>query len=129
MSGETVAKVYKNLDLNMRPTFAQFPDGSFNFENGIDEMDRRFATGRLMVAAHLSEWFDEYQGYHRQNGLVVKIDDDLMSATRQLVMDIRFAQTPEKFRATARWRRDGNQSGIAKGVDFDVFGGLGDAAA
>jgi phage terminase large subunit-like protein len=130
LSGETVAKVYKKLGLNMRPACATFPDGSFKFENGIDEMDRRFATGRLKVAAHLSEWFDEYQGYHRKDGLVVKVDDDLMSATRQLVMDIRYGKTVGND-ATGRFGRapEGSPNSQAKDVDFDVFGAFGEDAA
>lgn len=122
MSGETIAMVYKKLGLMMRPTWAQFTDGSFRFDNGIDEMDRRFATGRLKVASHLSEWFDEYMGYHRDNGLVVKQDDDLMSATRQLVMDIRYAKPPEQFRLASKFRRGGGgtEGNLARDIDFDL---------
>ena len=69
-----------------------FPDGGYNFESGIAEMEQRFATGRLKIAQHLGEVFDEYRGYHRVNGLVHKVDDDLMSAIRVLCMDIRFAK-------------------------------------
>lgn len=128
MAGTTVADVYRKLGLAMRPTWACFPaapgesHGSFKFENGIDEMDRRLATGKLLVAAHLAEWFDEYQGYHRKDGLVVKVDDDLMSATRQLVMDIRFAQVPEKFRLASKFRRGaaGPGDNLARDIDFDL---------
>jgi len=104
IDGATVAQVYKKLGLNMRPSHATFAGGGFTFENGIDEMQSRLATGRLKVAEHLFEWFDEYQGYHREKGLVVKVDDDILSATRQLVMDIRFAKAPlagVSFRRTA----------------------------
>jgi phage terminase large subunit-like protein len=94
IDGATVAQEYKKLKMNMRPTHATLPEGGFNFEAGLRLMETRLAGGRLKVAAHLAEWCDEYQGYHRKDGLVVKIDDDLMSATRQLVMDIRFARTP-----------------------------------
>jgi len=122
LSGETVAAVYKKLGMAMRSTHACFPGGNFKFENGIDEMDRRFATGRLLVASHLAEWFDEYMGYHRDGGLVVKVDDDLMSATRQLVMDIRYAKTAADFHYAARVRRDGvTNSVMCQNVDFDVF--------
>lgn len=122
LSGETVAAVYKKLGLAMRPVHAQFADGGNSFEAGIQDMDRRHETGRLKVAAHLSEWFDEYAGYHRKDGLVVKIDDDLMSATRQLVMDMRFAKTPQNFRAASKWRRQaaGPDASVAKDVEFDL---------
>jgi phage terminase large subunit-like protein len=104
LDGDTVAQTYRKLGLNMRPTHATFPDGGFNFEAGIREMENRFGAKKLLVAAHLSEWFDEYAGYHRKDGLVVKIDDDLLSATRQLVMDIRYAKTVENF----NYRRQGH---------------------
>ncbi len=61
MSGETIAATYKKLGLNMRPTHATFPDGGYKFDNGIDEMEMRFGTSRLLVASHLGEFFEEYQ--------------------------------------------------------------------
>lgn len=119
---DTVAAVYRKGGLAMRPVHAQFPDGGNSFEAGIQDMDRRLEQSRLKVSAHLSEWFDEYQGYHRKDGLVVKIDDDLMSATRQLVMDIRFAKAPKDFRAASKWRRGaaGPDANMARDVEFPL---------
>lgn len=119
ISGETVAQTYKKLGLRMRPTHATFERGGFGFEDGVTEMTNRLATNRLKVAAHLAEWFDEYQGYHRVNGLVNKVDDDLLSATRQLCMDIRFAKPPFEFAGFDS--RSSGGSGMAAGVDFDVL--------
>jgi hypothetical protein len=48
--------------------------------------------GRFKVAAHLADWFDEFRGYHRKDGLIVKLNDDLMSATRIAVMARRHAK-------------------------------------
>jgi phage terminase large subunit-like protein len=122
VDGDTIAQTYKKLGLNMRPSHATFDGKSNDFEAGLREMEQRLATGRLRVAEHLVEWFDEYQGYHREKGLVVKIDDDLLSATRQGLMDLRFAKTVENF--SVRYRRSSGQEPlIAKGVDFDVFTG------
>ena len=87
------------------PTHATFADGGYNFEAGIAEMEIRFATGRLKIAAHLTEVFDEYQNYHRVDGLVHKVDDDLMSAIRMLCMDIRFAKPAEGVRRDHAPRR------------------------
>jgi phage terminase large subunit-like protein len=91
-SGETFAATYQKLGLNMLPKHATFKDGGYNFENGISEMEQRFATGRLRIAQHLSEVFDEYRGYHRVNGLVHKVDDDLLSAIRVFCMQVRSAK-------------------------------------
>jgi hypothetical protein len=38
------------------------------------------------IAHHLHEVIDEYRGYNRVNGLVHKVDDDLLSAIRVLCM-------------------------------------------
>lgn len=117
ISGETVAATYKRLGVTMRPTHATFKDGGYNFEAGIDEMALRFGSGRLKFAAHLTEAFDEYRGYHRKDGLVVKIDDDILSAIRQALMDLRFAKPPAEWPKVVR-RGSGTQT---QNVDFPLF--------
>jgi hypothetical protein len=97
VDGETIAAVYKRLGLNMLPSHATFVAGGFNFESGIAEMEGRFASDRLVVAEHLTPFFDEYSSYHRKDGVVVKIDDDLLSATRVACMAIRHAKPVERF--------------------------------
>lgn len=97
LAGGTIAQEYRKLELHMLSEHATFPGGGFNFEAGISEMENRFAAGRLVVRANLTEFFDEYQGYHRVNGNVNKIDDDILSATRVLCMAIRHAQTKDRF--------------------------------
>jgi phage terminase large subunit-like protein len=119
IAGDTIAQTYKKLGLNMRPQHAEFSTGGFNFEAGIDAMANRFRAQKLLIAGHLHQVFDEYQGYHRVDGVVNKIDDDLLSAIRVLCMDIRNARTSEQF---LRARRVGHSS-IAKNVDFDLFTG------
>jgi phage terminase large subunit-like protein len=91
-TGSTFRDMYKRLGLNMRPQWATFKDGSIALEAGINEMENRFATGRLKIASHLTEVLDEYMNYHRINGLIHKIDDDLLSAIRVGLMDLRYAK-------------------------------------
>ena len=55
------------------------------------EMLDAMQTGRFKVAAHLENWFEEYRLYHRKDGKVEKIYDDLLSATRYAWMMRRFA--------------------------------------
>lgn len=120
-TNETISAIYKKLGLNMRPTHATFPDGGYNFEAGITVMEDRLEGKKLFVARHLFQWFDEYGGYHRENGRVVKVDDDLLSATRVGCMDLRFGKTFDNFH---KYRRgNGPQGGIADGTDFDPFTG------
>jgi phage terminase large subunit-like protein len=121
-STETFAATYRRLGLSMRGTHATFPRGGYNFESGITEIEQRLATGRLKIASHLAEIFDEYRGYHRVAGLVHKVDDDLLSAIRVLVMDIRYAKALAPERAGHGFRRP-DTSTVAKNVDFDLFTG------
>ena len=119
VTGETIAATYKKLGLAMRGTHATFPDGGYNFEAGITLMDERLSSGKLKVASHLFEWFDEYQGYHRVKGLVHKVDDDLLSATRVLCMDLRFAKPKDQFAAFRR-----NNPRNPDGESWDIFTGM-----
>jgi len=50
-------------------------------------------TGRLKIAKHLVDVFDEIHLYHRDNGKLVKEMDDLISAIRYGMMMIRHAAT------------------------------------
>lgn len=118
-SGEPLSKAYKIHDLRMLSEHATWPDGGVSTEAGILEMDERMKSGRFKVAAHLSEWFEEYRFYHRKDGQIVKLKDDLMSATRIGVMMKRFGKTVA-LGSTAIPR--GN-TGVAAGTDFDVWTG------
>ena len=118
-AGITVAQTYKKLGMNMLPKHTTFPDGGYDFEAGITEMLNRYAAGKLLVAQHLTEYFDEYIGLHRENGLVHKVDDDLLSATRQLVMGRRFMKPLNDFRERFAPRSSAPRE--AADVDFELF--------
>lgn len=119
-SGEPLAVIYKSHGLAMRPDRSQFSDGSISTEAGIMAMDERMITGRFKVEAHCLEWFEEYRMYHRKDGQIVKVKDDLMSATRIGIMDLRHArQVPLGPVAAGLNRRRRPQ--VADGVDFDPF--------
>jgi phage terminase large subunit-like protein len=91
-SGEPIKKLYKDEGLRMLDVHATWPDGSISTEAGILEWDERERTGRLKVARHLNEWLEERRFYHRKDGQIVKIKDDLMSATRFSLMMKRYAK-------------------------------------
>jgi len=61
-------------------------------------MLERMQTGRLKVAAHLADWWEEFRMYHRANGLIVKERDDLLCATRYALMMLRYASTEQRER-------------------------------
>lgn len=94
-SGVQLAQQYREHGLILLPERAQFDDGSNGVEAGLFMMLERMETGRFKVFSHLAPWFDEFRLYHRKDGKVVKIRDDLMSATRYATMSLRFA-SPER---------------------------------
>lgn len=101
MHGEQLAQQFRNEGVNMREEHAHFEEtptigerkmSLMSTEAGIQEMLTRMETGRLKVFAPLADWFEEFRLYHRKEGLIVKVRDDLMSSTRLVVMDIRHAE-------------------------------------
>lgn len=96
-SGVQIRAQYKNQGVNMLVQRAQFPDGSNGIEAGVYDILQRMQAGRFKVAAHLSDWFDEFRGYYRKDGKIVADYDDLMAATRYAVMMLRFAKTNSNY--------------------------------
>jgi hypothetical protein len=92
-SGKQLAVQYREQGLELLSEFAKFEDGTYGVEAGVMAMLARMQTGRFKVARHLSEWFEEFRLYHRQDGVIEKIRDDLLSATRYAVMCLRYAET------------------------------------
>jgi phage terminase large subunit-like protein len=92
-SGEQLAEQYRRQGLAMLRQHATFADGTSGVEAGIFEMLDRMQTGRWKVFRHLEEWFQEFRLYHRKEGRVVKLADDLLSASRYAMMMLRYAET------------------------------------
>lgn len=110
MHGEQLAQQFRNEGVKMRVEHAKFAESPIvgeralsriSTEAGIQDMMTRMETGRFKVFDHLLDWLTEFRTYHRKDGLIVKLEDDLMSATRICAaMDLRFAITrPSKRRA------------------------------
>ncbi|MGD9878900.1 MAG: terminase family protein [Reyranella sp.] len=118
----TTAKAYKKAGLRMMPSHATFPDGGISTEAGINEMYQRMKTGRFKVAKHLlaGDWGNEFRSYHRKDGLIVKVNDDLMSATRQAVMTIRSGDLAPLGPSIGKGFV-GRRQEIATGIDFDLW--------
>jgi hypothetical protein len=107
-SGEELAKQYGAQGCEMCAERATFEDGGNGVEAGLTEMLDRMQTGRFKVFAHLSEWFDEFRLYHRKDGRVVKVRDDLISSTRYALMMKREATTePRRNRNSGNSRASG----------------------
>lgn len=102
-SGDQLAALYRAQGLKMLPERATFPDGDSGVEAGIQTMLERMQTGRLKVFGHLVEWFEEFNLYHRKpmpdgSVKIVKMNDDLLSATRYAVMMLRYAKTKTELK-------------------------------
>jgi phage terminase large subunit-like protein len=90
--------IYKKHGLAMLFQHAQFEDGTNGVEAGITDMYERMETGRWKVFSHLLDWFEEFELYHRKDGLIVKLNDDLISASRYALMMKRHFTTQKKPR-------------------------------
>lgn len=111
-SGMALAQQYRDAGVNMLKNKATHAPakgkeegtGGNGVEAGIMDMLDRMQSGRFKVFEHLAEFFEEMRMYHREDGKIVKIDDDIISATRYAMMMLRFAKTPEpKRRQTTTW--------------------------
>jgi len=89
--GTRFSDLYREEGIRMLAEHTTHPDGSYSVEPGIAEIYNRMVTGKFRVAYHLTDWWDEFKLYHRDNGRIVKAYDDVMDATRYAMMSLRFA--------------------------------------
>jgi hypothetical protein len=108
-SGEQLAEQYKRAKFDMTPERATFLDGSNGLEAGIMEMLERMQTGRWKVFNTCAYWIEEYRMYHRKDGLIQKIRDDVISASRYAMMMRRYARCrpsrKQSFKPRLNWRQ------------------------
>lgn len=100
-SGEPLAQQYRAAGLNMLPNRATWLDGSSGLEAGILELLQRMQSGRLKIWSSVPAFFEEFRTYHRENGIIVKKRDDLISALRYGVMMLRYASVRPSSRPLA----------------------------
>jgi phage terminase large subunit-like protein len=94
-SGE-LAPMYKKFDLKMLPKHAQWPEGGFSTERAVTEIEQRLqkagGPGGLRICEDLEDLFGEMRLYHRKDRLIVKVNDDLISALCKALMMKRYAR-------------------------------------
>ena len=90
-AGEQLKDLYSAEGCKMLPVHAQFEDGNRSVEAGLQQMLTRMIEGRFKVFSHLDAWWQEFDLYHRKDGVIVKEFDDLLDATRYAYMMRRFA--------------------------------------
>lgn len=120
-SGFQLAQQYRDAGVNMLHEMAQFPEtgdelghkiSRTSVEAGVLAMLQAFQANdpavyakqlaaakgvkplRIKVFNTLPDWFEEFRLYHRKDGKIVKLRDDMMAATRYGYMMLRYAQTP-----------------------------------
>ncbi len=93
--GVQLAQIYRGHRLNLLTDFARFEDGSYGLEAGIMLLLEYMQSGRFKVFSHLSDFFEEFRMYHRDEGVIVKEREDLISAVRYAVMCRRYAELPQ----------------------------------
>jgi phage terminase large subunit-like protein len=108
-SGQSYKVELEREGLNMLGHYSRYPDsmdngkqviGSNSVESGVIDMLQRFAQGRMKIFRGQDKVREEYEMYHRKDGLIEKINDDLLSAARYGVMMIRYAELPAATWAT-----------------------------
>lgn len=96
-SGEQLAALYRAQGLKMLAEKATHPpgpgeregQGGFGVEAGLQDMLERMMTGRWKVFRNCVQWLEERRTYHRKDGKVVKLRDDIISSSRVAYMMLR----------------------------------------
>lgn len=106
-SGVVLASQYRKQGVHMLSEHATFQEGGFSTEAAILEAQSRFESGRLKIFRNLGQTLSEYRMYHRKDGLIVKKNDDLLSAIWKILMMLRHARTatrrPQPQTADINW--------------------------
>jgi hypothetical protein len=85
-------------------------NGNNSIEAGISILLQRFETGRMFIFMSCTETLEEMRLYHRKNGRVVPIKDDLISSMRYASLSIeRFG---EQLKNKTQYRKYGFEKEI-----------------
>lgn len=84
--------------LGMSARYKNDKGGGQPVEPIVMEVAERIRSGRFKVAAHCSEFFEEYRNYHRQDGKITDKKDDALKAVFYALMMKRFASSQTAFR-------------------------------
>ena len=115
-SGIQLAQQYRDLGVYMLPAHFSNPPangkltGNNSVEAGISILLQRFETDRLKIFSSCTEIMEEMRLYHRKNGKVVPIKDDLLSAVRYAALSVeRFG---ERLKSKTMFRKYGFETEI-----------------
>lgn len=105
-TGVELIRQYREGGLNCLPARATNPpepgkpegSGGNSVEASLLDMSLRMETGRFKVFSSCGIFLEEKRMYHRKNGVLVKLHDDIISAVRYGGMMIRHAQVKRRDR-------------------------------
>lgn len=94
--GKPLYRQYRREGANMLSRSARYENdtgGGQPVEPIVVDLLERMRSGRFKVFSPLNEWFEEFRSYHRKDGKIVPVRDDILKATMYAVMMKRFAKT------------------------------------
>jgi Terminase RNaseH-like domain/Terminase large subunit, T4likevirus-type, N-terminal len=111
-AGVPLKQQYSDAGLDMMDEHATFPDGSNSVEAGVLMMADRMRGDRWKVFRGQNEaWLEELRTFHRDiNGVLVKTNDDAISASRYAMMMLRHGRTAGEmagFNRAIKYQRRG----------------------
>jgi len=95
-SGKKLKDAYQKHGVKLLALSARYDNkkgGSQPVEPIVLEFNERCRSGGIKVFSTCTQFFDEYRNYHRKNGVLSKVRDDILKAAFYAVMMRRFAMT------------------------------------
>jgi phage terminase large subunit-like protein len=136
-SGEPVKNLYKQYGLRMMAEHATLPNvkgpAATSLEGGVAEIDLREKNGKWKVGRNCVCYLEERRLYHRKDGEIVRLRDDVLAAARYGYVMRRHWKDfsnidPWENPPNPGWPSGGGSNrggssggGIARNVDFDLF--------
>jgi hypothetical protein len=135
-SGEPLKDIYKRYGLRVMPEHASHAGlhgaAAYSLEGGVSEINEKERAGKWKVSRGCLAYLEERRLYHRKDGEIVKLRDDVLSAARYDLMMRRYFRTIEECDVgpapgdptPAVWRpssRATRSQTMASGIDFDPF--------
>lgn len=96
-SGKALADQYRDAGLSMLQEHATHEKGGNGVEAAVTMLLERMRTGRFKVDESITDFFEEFRLYHRKEGKIVKLHDDLISACRYACMMLRFSKAKSEL--------------------------------
>ncbi len=132
-SGEPLANLYRKAALKMLPTHAQFETGGYNREAIVAEITQLCRLGKFKIARHLSDLLQEWQLFHRKDGVIVAVEDDILSAVEKCVLAKKHARpaalgsklpNPHAHGVWVEDRSTGRRVQVADGTQNESYFGM-----